>query len=35
VTIHQGQDREIDEGMVRHLIDTNKPAHTVYSLEIR
>jgi hypothetical protein len=35
VAIHQGQDQEIDEGMVRHLIDTNKPAHTVYSLEIQ
>jgi phage tail-like protein len=35
VTIHQGAEGEIDEGMVRNLIDTNKPAHTVYSLEIR
>jgi phage tail-like protein len=35
VTICQTQGQEIDEGMVRHLIDTNKPAHTVYSLEIR
>lgn len=35
VTIHQEPDREIDEGMVRNLIDTNKPAHTVYSLEIQ
>ncbi|HUT18872.1 MAG TPA: FHA domain-containing protein [Anaerolineae bacterium] len=34
VTIHQGRDQDIDEGMVRHLIDSNKPAHTVYQLEI-
>jgi phage tail-like protein len=34
VTIHQGRDRNIDQGMVRHLIDTNKPAHTVYQLVI-
>jgi phage tail-like protein len=34
VTIHRGQEQGIDEGMVRHLIDTSKPAHTVYQLEI-
>jgi hypothetical protein len=26
--------RPVDEQMVRHLIETNKPAHTVYHLEI-
>ena len=26
--------RPVDEQMVRHLIETNKPAHTVYQLEI-
>jgi len=35
VTIHRGADRDVDEAMVRNLIDTNKPAHTVYSLQIR
>jgi phage tail-like protein len=35
VTIHQRLGQEVDEGMVRNLIDTNKPAHTVYSLELR
>ncbi len=34
VTIHQRPDQDVDEGMVRNLIDTNKPAHTVYQLEI-
>jgi phage tail-like protein len=34
VTIVTKDNQEIDEQMVRHLIDTNKPAHTVYELEI-
>ena len=34
VTIRGRAGRDVDEGMVRNLIDTNKPAHTVYSLEI-
>lgn len=34
VTIVPGADQKVDEQMVRHLIDTNKPAHTVYRLEI-
>jgi hypothetical protein len=25
----------VDERMVRYLIETNKPAHTVYRLEMR
>ena len=34
VTISRATGQEVDEQMVRHLIDTNKPAHTVYKLEI-
>jgi phage tail-like protein len=34
VTIVPDADQEVDEQMVRHLIDTNKPAHTVYKLKI-
>ncbi|MBL7200023.1 MAG: FHA domain-containing protein [Anaerolineae bacterium] len=35
VTLQPGGDQHVDEQMVRHLIETNKPAHTVYSLQIR
>jgi phage tail-like protein len=34
VTLTLAQDETVDEHMVRHLIETNKPAHTVYKLEI-
>jgi phage tail-like protein len=33
ITLPKGKD--VDEQMVRHLIDTNKPAHTVYKLQIK
>ncbi|MBN1643169.1 MAG: FHA domain-containing protein [Anaerolineae bacterium] len=34
VTITTGDEGLVDEAIVRYLIDTNKPAHTVYQLEI-
>ncbi len=35
VVLKAGKDQEVDEGMVRHLIDANKPAHTVYKLQVK
>jgi phage tail-like protein len=35
VVLKAGKNQEVDEGMVRHLIDTNKPAHTVYKLQVK
>ena len=35
VTLTLCDGRQVDELMVRHLIETNKPAHTVYKLAIR
>jgi phage tail-like protein len=34
VTLTAADGQEVDEGMVRHLIESNKPVHTVYRLEI-
>jgi hypothetical protein len=34
VKLRPAPDQPVDEQMVRYLIDTNKPAHTVYQLEI-
>jgi phage tail-like protein len=35
VTLTLCEGAEVDEQMVRHLIDTNKPAHTVYKLKMK
>ncbi len=35
VTITTADEGQVDKAIVRHLIDTNKPTHTVYQLEIR
>jgi phage tail-like protein len=35
VTLTPAEGQSVDEQMVRHLVETNKPAHTVYQLEIR
>jgi len=35
VTLTPPNGQPVDEGMVRHLIETNKPAHTVYRLEVK
>ena len=35
VTLTPANGQPVDERMVRHLIETNKPAHTVYRLEVR
>jgi phage tail-like protein len=35
VMLEPGGDQHIDEQMIRHLIETNKPAQTVYSLHLR
>jgi len=35
VVITPPKGKNVDEQMVRHLIDTNKPAHTVYKLQIK
>jgi len=35
VTLQPRDSQPVDEQMVRHLIETNKPAHTVYNLEIQ
>jgi phage tail-like protein len=34
VTLSPQKGQEIDEGMIRYLVETNKPAHTVYTLQI-
>jgi phage tail-like protein len=35
VVITPPKGKDVDEQMIRHLIDTNKPAHTVYKLQIK
>jgi phage tail-like protein len=35
VVLKASKDQDVDEGMVRHLIDANKPAHTVYKLQVK